>query len=41
MNWYEILLGLYQRAKIDATRLDNAVVKGLITEEQKQFILAQ
>ena len=39
MNWFEILKGLYERNKITVEKLDNAVVKGLITEEQKQLIL--
>ena len=41
MNWFLILRGLYERGKLDTTRLENAVVNGLITEEQKQHISAQ
>jgi len=39
MNWYEILKGLYERGKIDLARLENAVAKGLITEEEKLLII--
>lgn len=37
---YETLLRLWKEGKLTAAQLDNAVVKGWITEEQKQTILA-
>lgn len=37
--WKDILLRLYQQGKIDESRLENAVFKRLITEEEKQEIL--
>lgn len=37
---YETLLRLYQEERITTTQLDNAVIKGWITEAQKQTIIA-
>lgn len=39
--WKIILERLYDTGKVDETRLDNAVVAGLITEEEKQEIMTQ
>lgn len=41
MNWYLILKGLYTRGKITIERLENAIIQGLITEEEKQAIVAE
>lgn len=41
MNWFERLKDLYQKSLIDEIRLQNAVVKGLITENELQLITAQ
>ena len=38
--WKIILKRLYDSGKIDETRLNNAVVKGLITEQEKTEIVA-
>ena len=37
--WKIILERLYNVGKIDEVRLNNAVLKGLITEQEKQEIL--
>lgn len=39
--WKTILERLYDDGKIDETRLDNAVTKGLITEAEKIEITTQ
>lgn len=39
--WKIILERLYDTGKIDETRLDNAVTKGLITEAEKTEIMTQ
>lgn len=39
MNWFLIFKGLFVRGKIDEDRLNNAVTKGMITEEEKQQII--
>ena len=39
MDWFNILKGLYERGKIDEERLDNAVSKNLITEDDKKTII--
>ena len=36
---FETLLRLYKEGKLTEEKLDNAVIKGWITEEQKQEIL--
>lgn len=41
MNWYLILKGLYERGKITEERLHNAVLQGLITEEEMLEIIGQ
>lgn len=38
--WKTILRDLYKSGEKDADALDRAVTKGLITEEEKQEILA-
>ncbi|WP_461206939.1 XkdX family protein [Clostridium sp. DL1XJH146] len=37
---YETLLRLYKSEMIDETKLENAVIKGWITEGQKQTIMS-
>jgi hypothetical protein len=37
---YETLLRLWKEGRLTETQLSNAVLKGWITEEQKQEILA-
>ena len=36
--WKDILKRLYEQGKIDNIRLENAVIKGLITEAEKEEI---
>ena len=37
---YQLLLNLWIMKKIDETRIQNAVVKGYITQEEANIILA-
>lgn len=39
--WKDILARLYSQGKITIERLETAVVKGLITTEQKAQIIAE
>ena len=39
--WKEILERLYKSGKIDADRLENAVGKKLITEEEKAELMGE
>lgn len=41
MSWFDRLKDLYGKRLIDEIRLTNAVVKGLITSEEKELIMTQ